>query len=105
MVTYERNVGENEVSLNGTTFKLLGPVRTTLASAYPEKQITGGDYSADSHPWASIHDWNDFSEGFGVDRMVIGKHDRRSFFSTADGSTPFHLVKRPWRFRQKATMW
>ena len=96
MVTFQRSGKDNEVSINGLRYKLAGPVMTRSASQYPQKQITGsGEITSDSHPWASVHVWDDWRDGIGVDRMIVGEDDRRSWFSTAVTSQRQHLTGPP----------
>lgn len=97
MVTFQRVSTDKEVSINSVRYRLAGPVQTQLASTYPQKQITGtGEITSDSHPWASVHTWNDWRQGIGVDRMILGGiDDRRSWFSTCATQSRNHLMKAP----------
>lgn len=66
---------ENEVFLNDTFFPIVGEVRSSIASVYPQKRITG-DFDKDSHRNVSIFTWNDQRGGMGVDRMTLQQGDR-----------------------------
>lgn len=95
MVTFDRVQASNQVIISGVRYKLKSPVRFSL-STYPERQVTGtGEITADSDPTKSVHTWNDFSGGLGIDRMLLGRHDRRSRFSTAATDIPNHMILPP----------
>ncbi len=96
MVTFQRVQATNQVSINGIRYKLKSPVRFSLASQYPQRQVTGtGQITSDADPTKSIHTWNEWTDGLGVDRMVLGRHERRSRFSTATTQIPNHLLMAP----------
>lgn len=100
MVTFGRVQKPNEVFINGFRFKLAAPVQFSLASQYPQRQITGtGEITQDSDPTKSVHEWNDWRQGLGADRGVLGETDRRSFFSTASTQRVNHLLMAPLAFQ------
>lgn len=59
-----RVVGEHEVSLNAVRFPLVGKVRSSIASTYPEKRVEG-DFTRDSQRNVSVVSWSDQSGGIG----------------------------------------
>lgn len=86
----ERVVDTNEVSLNSKRYRLAGPIRSSLASIYPPKTVTG-DPSKDDQLYASVHTWNDWRGGIGVDRMGPGDGDS-VWYSECWLRDPAHLV-------------
>lgn len=78
-------INRDEVSLNGTKFKITGNVRKTLASVFPEKQVTG-DYSVDSDPIASTWGMKNQTAGILLEEFDVGKPEQkyRAWWSTAN---------------------
>src|SRR3990167_1269005 len=86
-----------EISLNAVRYKITGPVRRTLASVYPEKQVIG-DYTKDSHPSLSTLALSDHRGGIGQDVYHGDGSDgpaNRSWYSTADTRYKGHLILPP----------
>ena len=96
MVTFGVVQNQNEVFINGVTYRLTRPVQTRLGSQYPTRQITGtGEITSDSDPTNSVHTWNDWRGGIGVDRMILGEDNRRSFISFCATEIRNQLTKAP----------
>ena len=61
-------VSENEVSINGVFFPIIGPVVEIPQNVYSQKQVFG-DYTRDSNPRLSSITFSDFTGGIGLDTM------------------------------------
>ena len=81
----------NEIYLNATRFRTVGPVRSGLSSVYPQKEVFG-DYGRDSNPNASIVAWSDWSAGIGLETMDKATETNRAWWSTLSLRHPGHLV-------------
>ena len=78
-------IGPNEISLNGVKYPLVGKVRPSLASTFPEKTVIG-DYSIDSDPVASTWAMSDWTGGILLEEMDVAKaaHRNKAYWSTCD---------------------
>ena len=74
---------QDEIAINAVRFRVQGGVTLSLASVQVAKTVTG-DYNEDTQPYVSIHTWDDWRGGIGVDRWKGPEDDNRSWFSTSD---------------------
>jgi hypothetical protein len=80
---------KNEISLFGTLFPIVGPVKPVLASQFAEKQVIG-DYTKESELIASSWITSDQREGIGIKDMEEVRDANRAWFSTAWLNTKGH---------------
>ncbi len=80
----------NEISLFGNFYPIVGNVKKSLVSQWPQKQIIG-DFTKDSEKIVSSWVINDQSEGIGVKEMDETKHSKRCFQSELNTDYPGHL--------------
>ena len=75
-------VDQGEIALNGTKFRIKGPVTSALSSIYPPKNVTG-DFTRDSQQHASVLALSDWSGGIGVYRQrSMNDQFKRCWWST-----------------------
>lgn len=63
-MTTRVSASEHEISLGGVRFAIIGKVRSSIASTYPEKRVEG-DFTRDSQRNVSVVSWSDQSGGIG----------------------------------------
>src|SRR3990167_3068962 len=91
----EAVLSENEISLNGVRYKIVGPVHRGLSSNYPQKTVIG-DYTRDSSPILSTLALSDHRGGIGLDIMEGQGDTDRSWYSTADLRWKGRLICPPY---------
>src|SRR3990167_4913960 len=84
-------VAENEVILNGVRHKIIGGVKSALASIYPEKSVIG-DTTRDSQQRASVLALSDWRDGIGLNKMRTPDQVKRAWWSTCQLRYHGHLV-------------
>ena len=84
-------VEQNEIFLNGVYYPTTRPVRSTLASIYPAKEVIG-DTTKDSQLRSSIIAWADWRGGIGINRMEGAAEVNRAWYSTCQLRYKNHLV-------------
>lgn len=82
---------KSEISLFDTFYPIIGPVRPTLASVWPTKQVTG-DYTKDSETIASSWIQADTRGGIGIKDMVEATDSDRCWWSTCELGYKGHLL-------------
>jgi hypothetical protein len=87
-------ITENEVSLGGTFYPLVGSVRSQLASIYPAKVVIG-DANKDSQQRASVVTWGDWRGGMLLSKMKGAADVDRAWYSTWQLRYNGHLVHAP----------
>ena len=90
----ERVISENEVSLNGVRFPIIGRVQR-IPNLFAPKQVFG-DYTRDSNPRASSITFSDFRGGVLLDTMQ-GNQTNRCWQSTCNIRVPRQLTLPPLR--------
>jgi len=91
----QRVIQDNEISLNSVRYPLAEPVKTVLASIYPNKVVLG-DTTKDSQLRASVAAWGDFRGGIGAEEVVsIEEPLNRAWWSTLNLRNQGHLVMAP----------
>lgn len=80
-----------EISLFGTYYPIVGPVRPVLASQFAEKQVVG-DYTKDSELIASSWIISDQRGGIGIKDMAEVKDADRCWWSTCEVGYKGHIV-------------
>lgn len=80
-----------EISLFDVFYPIIGPVRPSLASIWPEKLVTG-DYTKDSELLKSVWVMQDATEGIGIKDMVEEKDAKRCWWSTCELGYRGHLL-------------
>ncbi len=84
----------NEVSLYGYYYPIIGEVKIDKASQWAPKQVIG-DYTKDSERLTSTWGSSDHTGGIGIKDGVEGTTDNRSYWSTSEIGFNGHLVLPP----------
>ncbi len=82
--------GEHEISLNGVRFPIIGEVRSSIASVYPEKRVEG-DFTRDSQRNVSVLAIADVRGGVGRREFISGETNR-AWFSQLNTRHEGHLT-------------
>lgn len=85
---------DNEISLYGTRFKIVGPVQQTLIDPLPAK-ITTGEHTRDDDVIASSWIQDDWTGGLGVEFGRHGATETRYFYGNLDTRFPAQLSLPP----------
>ena len=91
----------DEIAINAVKYRVQGGVTLSLASVQVAKTITG-DYNEDTQPYVSIHTWDDWRGGIGVDRWKGPEDDNRAWYSECWLRNRNHLLLPP---RQSSQVW